>query len=301
MKIKEILEEARKELDKNNIEDSGIIARELLTYITKTDKLYLIVNMEENLDEEIYKKFNEKIQEIINGMPIQYITHNQEFMGLNFYVDSNVLIPQPDTEILAESVLNICDKMQFRVKDSNYKNNSTQNFDSVKKIKILDLCTGSGAIAISLENRLKDKTTMYASDISTEALKISEKNSIINKSKVTFIHSDLFKNIKESNFDIIVSNPPYIKTDVIKTLSKQVKNEPMLALDGGKDGLYIYRKIIDEAYKYIQNNGYLCLEIGYDQKQEVLDILKKYKHYTEIDIIKDLSQNDRCIIAKIVR
>lgn len=295
MKIKEILEEARKKLKNNNIEDSGIIARELLAHAINQNKIYLVINENEELDDHIVQEFNKKIQEIINGTPLQYITHNQEFMGLNFYVDKNVLIPQPDTEILVEQVLDICNKINCE------QNNSEENIIMDSTIKILDLCTGSGAIAISLKNILKDKAQIFASDISTEALKIAEKNCEINKSKVTCITSDLFENIREKDFNIVVSNPPYIKTEIIKTLSKQVQNEPMLALDGGKDGLDIYRRIIAEAYKYIQNSGYLCLEIGYDQKQEVINIFKQYKNYTEINIVKDLSKNDRCVIAKIIR
>lgn len=295
MKIKEILEEARKKLKNNNIEDNGIIAKELLAHIISQNKIYLVINENEELDDHIAQEFIKKIQEIIDGTPLQYITHNQEFMGLNFYVDKNVLIPQPDTEILVEQVLDICNKINCK------QNNSVANIIMDSTIKILDLCTGSGAIAISLKNILKEKSQIFASDISTKALKIARKNCEINKSEVTCITSDLFENIKEKNFNIVVSNPPYIKTEIIKTLSKQVQNEPMLALDGGQDGLDIYRRIIAEAYKYIQNNGYLCLEIGYDQKQEVINIFKQYKNYTEINIVKDLSKNDRCVIAKIIR
>lgn len=279
MKIKEILEEARKRLIENNIEDASIVCRQLLSYALNKDKQYLIINMDKEIEEQQRKVFNAYIQKIIDGYPLQYITHNQEFMGMNFYVDENVLIPQPDTEILVENVLEIC---------------AVDN----KKIKILDLCTGSGAIAISLKSKLKD-AQIFASDISNKALEVAEKNSKLNQTEITFIKSDLFENIEEKDFDIIVSNPPYIKTEVIKTLSKQVQQEPMLALDGGEDGLDIYKKIIAEAYKYIKNNGYLCLEIGYDQKEEVTKILEKSNHYIEITTIKDLSNNDRCIIAKI--
>lgn len=279
MKIKEILEEARKRLIENNIEDASIVCRKLLSYVLNKDKQYLIINMDEEVSEIQCEEFNIYIQKVIDGYPLQYITHNQEFMGMNFYVDENVLIPQPDTEILVENVLEIC---------------AVDN----KKIKILDLCTGSGAIAISLKSKLKD-AQIFASDISNKALEVAEKNSKLNQTEITFIKSDLFENIEEKDFDIIVSNPPYIKTEVIKTLSKQVQQEPMLALDGGEDGLDIYKKIIAEAYKYIKNNGYLCLEIGYDQKEEVTKILEKSNHYIEITTIKDLSNNDRCIIAKI--
>ena len=287
MKIKEIIAKGINILNKCNFEDSGIISREILCYMLKKDKQYLIIHMNEELEESIYNEFIENINKIVKGVPLQYITNKQEFMNLEFYVDENVLIPQPDTEILVESVLEICNN----IKEKN-------------KIKILDLCTGSGAIAIALNYELNKRnihTEIIASDISDNALKVAKKNNVKNNTKVKFIHSDLFENIKDNDFDIIVSNPPYIKKDVIPTLSKQVKNEPIIALDGGNDGLDFYKKIIEQARKYIKNEGYLCLEIGYDQKIEVLTLLNKFGEYRKTKTIKDLSNNDRCIISEIKR
>ena len=287
MKIKEIIAKGINILNKCNFEDSGIISREILCYMLKKDKQYLIIHMNEELEESIYNEFIENINKIVRGIPLQYITNKQEFMNLEFYVDENVLIPQPDTEILVESVLEIC---------NNIKENT--------KIKILDLCTGSGAIAIALNYELNKRninTEIIASDISDNALRVAKKNNVKNNTKVKFIHSDLFENIKDNDFDIIVSNPPYIKKDVIPTLSEQVRNEPIIALDGGNDGLDFYKKIIEQARKYIKNEGYLCLEIGYDQKIEVLTLLNKFEEYRKTKTIKDLSNNDRCIISEIKR
>ena len=287
MKIKEIIAKGINILNKCNFEDSGIISREILCYMLKKDKQYLIIHMNEELEESIYNEFIENINKIVKGVPLQYITNKQEFMNLEFYVDENVLIPQPDTEVLVESVLEIC---------NNIKENT--------KIKILDLCTGSGAIAIALNHELNKRninTEIIASDISDNALKVAKKNNVKNNTKVKFIHSDLFENIKDNDFDIIVSNPPYIKKDVIPTLSEQVRNEPIIALDGGNDGLDFYKKIIEQARKYIKNEGYLCLEIGYDQKIEVLTLLNKFEEYRKTKTIKDLSNNDRCIISEIKR
>lgn len=287
MKIKEIIAKGINILNKCNFEDSGIISREILCYMLKKDKQYLIIHMNEELEESIYNEFIENINKIVRGIPLQYITNKQEFMNLEFYVDENVLIPQPDTEILVGSVLEIC---------NNIKENT--------KIKILDLCTGSGAIAIALNYELNKRnihTEIIASDISDNALKVAKKNNVKNNTKVKFIHSDLFENIKDNDFDIIVSNPPYIKKDVIPTLSEQVRNEPIIALDGGNDGLDFYKKIIEQARKYIKNEGYLCLEIGYDQKIEVLTLLNKFEEYRKTKTIKDLSNNDRCIISEIKR
>ena len=203
-------------------------------------------------------------------------------MGLNFFVNENVLIPQPDTEIIVEETLKKCKELLL-------KNG---------KIKILDLCTGSGAIAVSLSNFLGDKAEVFASDISAKALEVVKYNNEKNNTNVRFIESDLFENIQEQKFNIIVSNPPYIRSDVINELSKQVQNEPHLALDGGEDGLEFYKKIIEQSCNHIKN-GYLILEIGYDQKEDVKNLLKENKNYSEIKTIQDLSGNDRCVIAKV--
>lgn len=280
MNIKQALEEAKNILKSNNFEDSNIIAKELLSYVLKKDKVYLTINSDTALTDTEYAEFTKYIEQIIDGKPVQYIIQKQEFMGMKFFVNEDVLIPQPDTEILVETVLDICKR---------YGNQS---------LRILDLCTGSGAIAISLSKILN--TQVFASDISTKALKVAEKNNVLNNSKVEFIESNLFEQINGEKFDIIVSNPPYIKNEEIKLLSKQVQNEPYIALSGGEDGLDFYRKIIDEAYKHINKNGYLCLEIGYDQKEDLIKLIKQNENYEYENCIKDLSNNDRCIIAKIV-
>ena len=278
MNIKEALEYGINLLKENKQENPILKAKILLANILNKDKNYLLINEKELLDENVVKKYIEDLRKICSGIPLQYITKSQEFFGLNFYVDENVLIPQPDTEILVEEVIKIC-------KDKN------------KKLKILDLCTGSGSIGISIEKNI-DNCEVTLSDISSKALDVAKKNcSNLGKEEIKIIESDLFNNIKET-FDIIVSNPPYIKKDVIKTLSKEVQNEPHLALDGGEDGLEIYKKIIKEAYKFLNKDGYLCLEIGYDQKEDVIKLLEKENNYKDIYSKKDLSGNDRIIICK---
>lgn len=281
MTINEYIVLETKRLKLNNIDDSTIIIKQILSYTLNKDQQYFVINGDRELQFEEEKNAKEAIDKIISGIPIQYITNKQEFMTEEYYVDENVLIPQPDTEILVEEVLKIC------------ANNNCN-------AKILDLCTGSGAIAISLKKRMM-KSTMFASDVSIKALNIARKNANINGTEINFIESDLFDKIQEKDFDIIVSNPPYIKKEVLKTLSKQVQNEPTLALDGGESGLEFYEKIANEAYIYIKNNGFLCLEIGYDQAKEVEEILIKNKYYKDMRVIKDLSNNDRCIISKIVK
>ena len=166
----------------------------------------------------------------------------------------------------------------------------------LKKIKILDLCTGSGCIAISLKHYLS-QAEIFASDISEKALNIAQNNAKQNNTEINFIKSDLFQNIQDK-FDIIVSNPPYIKTDIIKTLDEEVQNEPIIALDGGNDGLDFYKNILNEAYNYLNNEGKLYLEIGYDQKEDLINLYNNDKRYKNIECIKDLANNDRVIIIE---
>jgi len=199
---------------------------------------------------------------------------------MNFLVNDKVLIPRPDTEVLVEEVIKLSKKFA--------------------KPKILDLCTGSGAIAVSLAKYV-NSAEIYASDISKEALDVAKINAKKNEveNKITFIESDLFMQIPKNKFDIIVSNPPYIRKDVIEDLDEEVKKEPIIALDGGTDGLDFYRKIAKDAYDYLKYNSYLCFEIGYDQKIDVIEILENEKKYTNIYSKKDLYENDRIIIAKV--
>lgn len=253
-----------------------------MQYILNKPLSYIIANREEELDEEQQEKFINGIQKIINGTPIQYITNEQEFMKLKFYVDENVLIPQPDTEIMVEQI----------IKDYNKSGNENE-------VKILDLCTGSGAIGISLAKFI-EKSTIVATDISSKALQIAKLNSEKNlcHKKMRFILSDMFDRIENEKFDVVVSNPPYIKTDIIKSLDKSVQSEPFIALDGGMDGLKFYKIIAENAYKFLNENGKLYLEIGYDQKGEVISLLEKTLFYKKISCIQDLAGNNRVIIAK---
>ena len=238
---------------------------------------------EEEVNENEKKVFLEKIERLRNYEPIQYILNRQEFMGFSFSVNENVLIPQPDTENLVEEVLHIADKLD---KDIN------------EEIRILDLCTGSGAIAISIAKLLGKKVLVYASDISAEALKVAEENSMNNMVNIYFFKSNLFEKISNLyKFDIIVSNPPYIETKKIENLPEEVKREPKIALDGGEDGLKFYKEISKEAKKYLLENGYLAFEIGYNQREYVESILKQDR-YKNIYSRKDLSGNDRVVIAQ---
>lgn len=280
MTIKEALEKGTVMLKGENLDSPKLKARLLMQDILAKPRQYLLVHDNEEINEEILKKYFNNVLKVKQGTPIEHITHVKEFMKMNFFVDENVLIPRQDTEILVEEVIKIANK-----------NNS---------IKILDLCTGSGAIAVSLAKYIEN-SEITAVDISEKALGIAKRNAKINKveNKITFVKSDLFNNLANNKFDIIVSNPPYIKKQTIKTLEKQVQKEPLIALDGGEDGLDFYKKIIKNAYIFLKYNGYLCFEIGYDQKQEVIDLIVKEEKYINTYSKKDLYDNDRIVITKV--
>ena len=256
MKIEDLLRIGLEKL--NNIDEADLKLKMILSDLLKEDKSYLVIHKDREISGNIEAEFLKSVERLKQGEPVQYIIGKTEFYGLEFNVNSNVLIPQPDTEILVEEVIDIYNKNY-----SNYNENIT----------ILDLCTGSGAIAVSLKKNLEN-IEVFASDISTKALEIAKKNANKNNTEITFIESDLFENIN-TKFDIIVSNPPYIERDVLKTLSEEVKHEPVLALDGGEDGLEFYRKIAKDAKSYLKENGILAIEIGFDQKDSVIKLLEQ--------------------------
>jgi len=247
------------------------------------NKFELVINHTQEISEEKINEFEAGLEKIKKGYPIQYITNHQEFMKLDFYVDENVLIPQPDTEILVEEVIKYCTEL-------------SQKNQLSSTIKILDLCTGSGAIAISLAKYVEN-CEITATDISSKAIQIAKLNAeknLVHK-KINFIESDMFENIHTTDFDIIVSNPPYIETNVIQTLDLEVQKEPHLALDGGQDGLNFYKEIINNVEKYTTKSGAIFLEIGYNQKDSIFELLKQHNSNINSICIKDFGNNDRVV------
>ena len=205
----------------------------------------------------------------LKGKPLNKLLKNQNFYGRDFYINENVLAPRVDTEFVVECALEYIDKSH----------------------KVLDLCSGSGAIAITIKKE-KD-CRVYASDVSKKALAVSKKNAKNNEAEIQFIESDMFNNISEKEFDLIISNPPYIPTEHIKTLSVEVeKYDPLIALDGGKDGLDFYRIIEKNLSEYLKPEGVLVLEIGYDQADDIKKLFAEYK----VIIKKDYAGNDRVAI-----
>ena len=270
MTIKEILIQYSKELE--NISDTPRLDVEMLLKkaLGDVDSMYIRMDWDKQLTEEQEKYFLEMIKERLNERPIAYIIGNREFMGLDFFVQEGVLIPRPDTETLVEEIINIC-------------NNRTG-------LNILDIGTGSGAITISLAKYL-DKSHVISADISDIALEIASKNAISNNvdERIDFIKSDVFSNVpKEEKFDLIVSNPPYIRKADIDGLDRQVKDfEPYNALEGGEDGLDFYRKITKESKAFLKNKGILAYEVGHDQAQDVSQIMQENGFegiYTKCDL-----------------
>lgn len=266
MVINEVLQIGRKMLLKNNIDERE--ARLFLAEAMNIENSKLI--LQKSCTEEEYQKFLSFIRKRISGKPYAYVVGHKEFMKLNFKVNECVLIPRADTEVLVENAIDL------------------------QKLKILDMCTGSGCIAISLAKYIKN-SCVDAVDISKSALEVARENATKNNVEVNFIESNLFENVT-STYDLIVSNPPYIPTTDISSLQIEVQNEPFIALDGGADGLDFYKIISQKARKHLNIGGVLMLEIGFDEAKSVRTLLKDYG-YKNIEVMRDLNGNDRVIKA----
>ncbi len=245
----------------------------LLDYIGGITREDLFARGSMELSEATESKLLSALQKRLTHMPVQHITGYQNFMGLEFAVDENVLIPRYDTEILVEEILK----------------------DGGSGLNILDMCTGSGCILISLLKYMNDCKGIGA-DISYEALEVAKQNAKRLEVEATFIQSNMFDNISENEkFDLIVSNPPYIRSDVIPTLMEEVRAfEPVLALDGDEDGLKFYRIIIEKSRKYLNRSGKLFFEIGYDQGESVKNLMEA-AGFKDVTVVKDFSGLDRVV------
>ena len=265
---------------RNSLENAGFIeadmdARLLMEYIAGVTRNELFIRGDEELPLEKWNELSIALDKRLKHIPLQYITGYQNFMGLEFRVNEHVLIPRQDTEILVEEVIK-------------------QGFSG---LDILDMCTGSGCILLSLLKYVYGCRGVGV-DISEKALEVAKNNSKELDIPATLIQSDLFDNIDSNEkFDVIVSNPPYIKTDVISGLMEEVRDhEPMLALDGDYDGLKFYRKITEKSVDYLRIGGMLFFEIGYDQGEDVVKIMEN-EGFEEIRIVKDLSGLDRVVVG----
>lgn len=243
----------------------------LLEMAAKIDRSYYYLHMNDDIAQEQLDAYEWALKKRAEHIPLQYIVGETEFMGLPFKVNSSVLIPRQDTETLVEEALKV----------------------AKPGMKVLDMCTGSGCIIISILHHGKDLEG-YASDISRHAINVAKENAKLNQVAVSFETGDLFDHIK-GKYDIIVSNPPYIRTEEIAKLMPEVQNfEPFDALDGKEDGLFFYRRIVEQAGEYLNPEGHLLFEIGFDQGEDVSKLMEQ-AGFKDVRVIKDLAGNDRVV------
>ena len=277
MKLEYAIDKAYKELKKNNIKSALLDSELLLSKVLNKEREFIILNSEQKINKKDYYYFQKLIYERSKGKPIAYLTKKKFFWKYEFEINDKVLIPRPDTEIIIEQVLNL------------YKNKNN--------IIFLDIGVGSGCILLSILKERKDfKATGI--DISKDALKLCNTNAykLGVKNRISLFKSNIDK-FSRGKYDLIISNPPYIKKLDLKYLDRDVVNfEPNLALDGGLDGISEIRKIIKKSSELIKSGGKLILEIAFNQKEEVKNLLRNNSFYINL-VVKDLGKNDRCIIS----
>ncbi|MFR8505519.1 MAG: peptide chain release factor N(5)-glutamine methyltransferase [Peptoniphilus sp.] len=274
MKIKEALIEGRDYLKELEYTDPIYETRRILSDLLNKDLSYLVSHDEDLLDSKIENKYFEILEKRQKGIPLQYILGEEDFYGRTFKVIEGVLIPRQDTEISVEKILNIIE------------NNQIDN--------MLEIGCGTGIVSISVD--LESSVDVTAVDISEKAIENTRINKEKLNSKIKIIKSDLFSNINEK-FDLIYSNPPYIKSSEIENLQVEVKDyEPRLALDGGEDGLFFYRSIIKSSPEFLNHNGFLVFEIGHDEAEDICNLMKdKF----EVEVYKDLNNLDRVVVGQL--
>lgn len=274
MTYREAIVLGEKNLQQADIADAKTDSWLLLAMACKIDHTYYYMHIAEEMSEEQVREFEVLIRKRAERVPLQYITGEQEFMGLTFHVNSNVLIPRQDTETLVEEALKV-------IKPG---------------MKVMDMCTGSGCVLISILKNAHDVEGI-GYDISKQAINVAKENAKFNEVPAVFERSDLFEDVVENDFDVIVSNPPYIPTDVVATLMPEVSQfEPREALDGKGDGLYFYSKILEQCKNYMKQDGYILFEIGCEQGDAVSTMMR-LAGFSEVRVIKDLARNDRVVMG----
>lgn len=273
MTYQELYEWGKKRLEESDVPDFGVDARLLLEFACGISRSDLFAHGDENPGQEQEDVYRSLIRKRSQRIPLQHLTGEQDFMGMTFAVNKDVLIPRQDTEILVEEILR----------------------DMHGGMRILDLCTGSGCILISLL-RYSNECRGVGVDLSEEALEVARRNArnLIPDEDCAFIESDLLDKV-EGKFDIVVSNPPYIASDVIETLMPEVRDhEPRMALDGHEDGLHFYRRILKESLPYLNGGAKIFFEIGYDQGEAVKNMMEE-SGFLEVGIMKDYAGLDRVV------
>ena len=304
MKTRVLIKEGEYRLMKAGVRDAAIDAEALYCFLKKCDKVVLFLMKEEEADKETEEAYFKLIAERASRIPLQHITGEQEFMGYKFKVSPDVLIPRQETEVLVtEAAKLLREERKTAVGERRQSRGGLfKVFSTPPAQTVLDLCCGSGAIAISLAKICED-VSITATDISDAALDLAKENAKANRVEIEFLQGDLFEafgNAPKSrvvrSYDLIVSNPPYIRTSMIGLLQEEVKDhEPLMALDGGPDGLDYYRRILADAYRYLREDGWLMFEIGYDQGEDLRRLITDSEHFTMPEIIHDLAGRDRIV------
>lgn len=277
--VVKVLKSATTRLETARIENSRLDAEILLAHVLKWRRLNLYIDAEKTLPLESILRFNELINRRLEGVPVAYLTGAKEFMGLSFAVNENVLIPRPETEILTELVGEYLRGLG-------------------REVIFADLGAGSGAICISILKFVKTARAI-AVEISAEALEVAKFNAqkFFVDDRIEFFCGDLFKPLEGQKFNAIVSNPPYIPTRDLKSLQSEVQREPQLALDGGEDGLNFYRRIANDAPKFLVDGGLLAVEIGVNQAAAVKALFAV--NFIDVEIVKDLAGLERIVVGKL--
>lgn len=293
--LRQIIEEGTKALREAGIEEAALDAWYLLEYTTGISRAAYYGEPDRILEEGLALQYLGYIGRRRKRIPLQHITKEQEFMGYPFYVDEHVLIPRQDTETLVEEAVKVIRKKQGKDGRSGSRNVFGEN-TSDGRVQVLDMCTGSGCILLSIM-KMCPQVEGKGCDISLDALAVARKNAARLDVKAKWVQSDLFTEFMENKpqFDIIVSNPPYIPTADMEGLQDEVRfHDPRIALDGGADGLYFYRMIIEGSIFHIKTGGNLLFEIGCDQGEDVKALMKGHG-YENVEIKKDLSGLDRVV------
>lgn len=274
MTLRQLLAEGKRKLREAGIAEWDLDAWYLLEYVTGCTRSAYFLHPEKETDDCRKRQYEELIEKRSSHIPLQHLTGSQEFMGLSFCVNEDVLIPRQDTEILVEEALKYIQP----------------------GMHILDMCTGSGCILLSIL-KLRQGVTGTGADLSGRALLVAEKNRNALDVRAEFLESDLFERVSD-RYDCIVSNPPYIPSRVVDTLMEEVRDhEPRQALDGREDGLYFYRKITEQSPEYLKPGGMLFFEIGYNQAEAVQELMKS--DFTDIRVVRDLAGLDRVVYGSL--
>ena len=292
--LKFLLDKSISYLEKNNISESKLIAEIVFSHVLEIDRMMLFTKYRNEIEDEKIEKIRYFIKKIgQEKFPVQYLLNEQEFFGRKFYVDKGVLIPRQDTEILVEKAIEILknDTLKKNISEKNSKNRK----------KILDIGAGSGIIGISVALEIRDSYVLGI-DISEKALETSEKNKeILNVKNIKFLKSNLFENIEFKEFDMIISNPPYISFNEVGIMSDDtLLHEPSDALFAENDGLYFYYEICQNALDYLADSGYLLFEIGYKQGNNVAEIMTS-SGFKNVEVIKDLTGLDRVVVGQKIK